>query len=181
MRAMTRPRLSRGSRASPVSEARVAERLLKAGESAGADAIVRLNGDSPLMDPALVERAIRLFREAGVDVVTNVRPRSFPKGQSVEVLSMQALRTAVARMTAAEEREHVTPFIYAHPELFSIRSFQADVPRPEVQLSIDEPQDFERCAAILEMLGAPPWQAGWLACVAAYDRVVAGSRLGVAS
>jgi spore coat polysaccharide biosynthesis protein SpsF len=148
----------------------VATRLLRTGEEYGADAIVRISGDSPLMDPVLVDQAVGLFREGSRDLVSNVRPRSFPKGQSVEVISTTALRSAVAAMSTHEEREHVTPYLYAHPERYSLGKFVADEPRPGVQLSIDTGEDFRRCAAILEMLAGPPWKVGWRACVAAYDR-----------
>jgi spore coat polysaccharide biosynthesis protein SpsF len=151
----------------------VALRMLRAGEVQQADAIVRINGDSPLMDPALIDHAVDLFRESPVDMVTNVRPRTFPKGQSVEVIALDALYKAVESMNAPEDREHVTPYIYGHPVEFSIRSFTADAPRPDVQLSIDDATDFARCAAILEALGGAPWQFGWRACVTAYDQLAA--------
>lgn len=149
----------------------VAERLLQAAEEQGAGAFVRVNGDSPLLDPALVSEGIALFHRHSPDVVTNVFPRSFPKGQSVEVLSVQAMGRAVRLMSQPAEREHVTPFIYAHPQEFTIRSFVSDMPRPEVQLSVDSPEDFERCSAIVGMLDIPPWRAGWRACVEAHDRI----------
>jgi spore coat polysaccharide biosynthesis protein SpsF len=154
----------------------VAERLLRAAEEQGGDAFVRVNGDSPLLDPLLVEHAIGLYRQHAPDLVTNVFPRSFPKGQSVEILSVEAMRRALGQMRAPEEREHVTPFIYAHAGEFSIRSFQSDTPRPEVQLSVDSREDFDRCESIIGQLGVPPWRAGWRGCVAAYDRIVAQRR-----
>jgi spore coat polysaccharide biosynthesis protein SpsF len=153
----------------------VALRILSAGEQHLADAVVRVNGDSPLLDPALVDQAIELFRQAPVDVVTNVHPRTFPKGQSVEVIAVPALRRAVAAMSASEDREHVTPYLYSHPQEFSVRSFMADPPRPDVQLSVDDAADFSRCARILQMLDGAPWSAGWRACVAAYDQAVAAT------
>jgi spore coat polysaccharide biosynthesis protein SpsF len=159
----------------------VALRMLGAGEEHQARAIVRINGDSPLMDPVIIDPAVPLFDEGPVDIVTNVHPRTFPKGQSVEVIALSALRAAVAAMGSSEEREHVTPYIYAHPELFSIVSFRADPPRPEIQLSIDDGEDFDRCAAILRALAGPPWQVGWRACVAAYDRHVVTRTLGTSS
>jgi spore coat polysaccharide biosynthesis protein SpsF len=122
------------------------------------------------MDPALVDQAVSLFREHRVDIVTNVRPRSFPRGQSVEVIGIDALRDAVGAMSSSHEREHVTPYLYANPEKYSIRSFGTEEGRPEVQLCIDEAEDFERCGRILEALPKPPWKSGWRACVAAYDR-----------
>ena len=156
----------------------VAARLLQAGEQCQADAIVRINGDSPLMDPALVDHGVGLFCEGGAEIVTNVRPRTFPKGQSVEVIALAALRRTVARMQTSEQREHVTPYVYAHSDEYSIRPFVAADRRPEVQLSIDDAEDFTRCAFILEALEGPPWQVGWRACVAAYDRYMAALAMG---
>jgi spore coat polysaccharide biosynthesis protein SpsF len=106
-------------------------------------------------------------------VVTNVSPRSFPKGQSVEVIACDALSRAVDGMTTADEREHVTPFIYAHPDRFAIRSFVAAHPRPELQLSVDDADDFARCEAILGALNQPAWRAGWEACARACDALAA--------
>jgi spore coat polysaccharide biosynthesis protein SpsF len=151
----------------------VAARLLQAGEEHQADAIVRVSGDSPLIDPAIVDHAVGLFCEGAAEIVTNVRPRTFPKGQSVEVIALATLRRTAARMTTPQEREHVTQYVYAHPEEYSIRPFITPDRRPDVQLSIDDAEDFARCAAILEALPGPPWQVGWRACVEAYDRYMA--------
>jgi spore coat polysaccharide biosynthesis protein SpsF len=149
----------------------VARRVLEAATSAGAQVLVRLSGDSPLLDPALVDRAVDVFRTEGGDLVSNVVVRSFPKGQSVELITCEALATAVAAMRTDDEREHVTPYCYTHPERFVIRSLTAPRPRPEVQLSVDTLADLDRCEAILASLDGPPWQAGWEACVRASDRV----------
>ena len=48
---------------------------------------VRINGDSPLIDPKLIDKAIKISKKKkGYDIITNVFPRTFPKGQSVEVI-----------------------------------------------------------------------------------------------
>jgi spore coat polysaccharide biosynthesis protein SpsF len=151
----------------------VAARILGAARHQQADAVVRVSGDSPLLDPALVDHAVDLFRRERPDVVTNVRPRSYPKGQSVEVISCAALSRALGGMSTPDEHEHVTIHFYAHPERYTIRSFTAAHPRPELQLSVDDADDFERCEAVLAALGRPPWEAGWEACVTAYDGVTA--------
>jgi spore coat polysaccharide biosynthesis protein SpsF len=147
----------------------VLDRVRGAGRAAGASAIVRLSGDSPLLDPALVDRAVRLFRLEQPDLVSNVVVRSFPKGQSVEVIALEALDRAAASVESPHDREHVTTFIYRHPERFAIRGFSAERPRPDLQLSVDEPADFARCEAILDRLGMTPWQAGWEACAEAHE------------
>lgn len=158
------------------SLANVAERMLAAARMFSADALVRLNGDSPFLDPALVDQVVEFFAKEPVDVATNVLPRNFPKGQSVEVMTTDALAKAVACMSTVQEQEHVTGYFYAHPNEFVIRSFIAARPRSEVQLSVDTAEDFIRCESILRMLGCPPWQAGWEACVVAYDKLVADDR-----
>jgi spore coat polysaccharide biosynthesis protein SpsF (cytidylyltransferase family) len=151
----------------------VARRILDAGAKADADAIVRVNGDSPLLDPALVEQGLAAFRGNAADIATNVCPRSFPKGQSVEVIAVAALERAAERMVPKHDREHVTPYIYAHPQAFSIVSFVTDPPCSDIQLSVDDAADFARCTAIVAALPAPAWQVGWRACLSAYDRVEA--------
>jgi spore coat polysaccharide biosynthesis protein SpsF len=151
----------------------VAGRVLAAADQAGALAIVRVSGDSPLLDPALVDQAVAQFGTEGGDVVSNVVVRTFPKGQSVELVTREALARAVAGMTTPAEREHVTPYLYAHPDRFRIRSFTAAVARPDVQLSVDTLADLERCEAMLMALGAPAWQVGWEACVRASDGLAA--------
>jgi spore coat polysaccharide biosynthesis protein SpsF len=159
----------------------VAARILQAAASRDADAVVRLSGDSPLLDPALVDHAVDIFRQDPPDLVTNVWPRSYPKGQSVEVIACAALTRVVADMTTAHEREHVTPRFYAHPEQYTIRSFATPRPRPDVQLSVDNEADLKCCEAILTALARPHWDAGWEACVAAFDALTAGQAGGVRS
>lgn len=117
------------------------------------DGILRVSGDSPLIDPALVRQAVKLFRRGGWDVVTNVQVRSFPKGQSVEIIAATALDRAAKKARAAAEREHVTPYLYAHPDLFRIRNLVARVARPTLQLSVDTAEDFAHIEAILMAAG----------------------------
>ena len=124
-------------------------RIRGAGASRGANAVVRISGDSPLLDPTLVRRAICLFFEHKPDLVTNVFPRSFPKGQSVEVLSRAALDRLDQEARNASDREHVTAYAYAHPERFKICNFVADQQKQELQLSVDTQEDFDRASMLL--------------------------------
>ena len=96
----------------------VVSRFLSAADQFNAEAFVRLNGDSPLLDPKLIDTAVSLFESGAFDVVTNVHPRSFPKGQSVEVVSMPALRLLAAQTGDLEDREHVTRYFYRCADAF---------------------------------------------------------------
>ncbi len=130
----------------------VARRVLSCAEELGAAWIVRINADSPFLDPGLVAAAIR---ETGpeVDVITNVPGRTFPYGVAVEVVRTEALAAALPGMTP-EEREHVTLHFYRHPEDFEI--LQLSSPRPDLareRLTVDTEEDLERFARVVEVLG----------------------------
>ena len=82
----------------------MAARLVAAAERRNADAFVRISGDSPLLDPDLVTQAVGLFRSKVPDLVSNVVVRTFPKGQSVEVINTSTMRTTLPRLVGADER-----------------------------------------------------------------------------
>ena len=72
----------------------VTDRLYNA--SAGNNYFIRINGDSPLIDPSLINKMIKIFKEKktkkGFDILTNTLPRTFPKGQSVEIVKRNILK-----------------------------------------------------------------------------------------
>lgn len=149
----------------------VAGRLLNAAVAARADALVRISADSPLIDPAIVDRAVELYRRQRPELVSNVVRRTFPKGQSVEVIAVPALKRAVEAMTTPDEREHVTPWFYANPRRVRIVSFESADPRPQLQLSVDTPEDLQRVDAILSRLGEPAAGHGLNAILAAANTI----------
>lgn len=137
---------------------RVGERVLNSALSQNADAVVRLSGDSPLLDYRLVDQAVSLFRENDVDLVTNVAKRTFPKGQSVEVISTKALKGVFQGENVTEhELEHVTPRFYAEPDQFRILNFECNEAFGEYQLSVDTAEEFEICSRVLEGLSGLHW------------------------
>lgn len=76
-----------------------------------ADAIVRLTGDCPLIDPAIVDAVVSLHLESGADYTSNIDPPSFPDGMDVEVFSAESLIRAGLSARLISEREHVTPWM----------------------------------------------------------------------
>ena len=68
--------------------------------------VVRISGDNPLIDPGIINSAIRYLKKK-TDLVSNVWPRSFPIGQSVEVISSVALKN-IYKSSNKKELEHVT-------------------------------------------------------------------------
>ena len=138
----------------------VAGRVLGAARARGAEAFVRVSGDSPLLDPALVDRAVELYQGGGVDLVTNVFPRSFPVGQSVEVLSRAALERVLAETAHTEDREHVTRWVYANQDRYRILNFAHERDESGVRLAVDSPEDLRRIERIVAAMTGPHTEYG---------------------
>jgi spore coat polysaccharide biosynthesis protein SpsF len=136
----------------------VAGRLLGSAEKRGLDAFVRVNGDSPLLDQRLVDQAVRLLRAGDCDLVTNVFPRTFPRGESVEAITTEALRRAYARMEESEDLEHVTRFLYRHSSEFRIRNFASDADLTSMRLAIDTEAELDLFASIVARMTRPHWE-----------------------
>jgi spore coat polysaccharide biosynthesis protein SpsF len=138
----------------------VAGRFAAVAERFELDALVRVSGDSPLLDPALVDRAVELYEAGGVDLVTNVFPRSFPVGQSVEVLSRAALERVLAETAHPEDREHVTRWVYANQGRYRIRNFAHERDESGVRLTVDSPKDLRRIERIVAAMSGPHTEYG---------------------
>lgn len=147
----------------------VAGRALACCDTLGLDAFVRISGDSPFVPPELIDRAVETARGDGADLVTNVFPRSFPAGASVEVIAVDALRRAYGRMSA-EQREHLTTLFYAEPDDWHIVNFAAPTPGfADIRLTVDTAAELAVARALTAQLMPAPE-------VAAFGDVVARRR-----
>ncbi len=138
----------------------VAERFREAAQRQELDAFVRLCADSPLVDPALIDRAVATYRSGQTDLVTNVLGRSFPPGQSVEVISAPVFAEVVPQMSRADHREHVTSYFYDHRKDFKIKAIRSDHDGGDVDFAIDTPRDLERFRALVAAMDRPHWSYG---------------------
>jgi len=142
----------------------VASRMLKAAHALRLDAFVRVCADSPLIDPALVgEAADRIRVLDGVDVVTNVLPRTYPRGQSVEAIRTQALLKALESMDDDSEREHVTRHFYRRRGSFRVERMISPMEGTDVSMALDEAEDVARLEALLAHVGRAGEDMGWMA------------------
>jgi len=137
----------------------VAQRFAEVATLEKAESFVRINGDSPLIDPGIIDQAVSIFRMTAIDFVTNTMPRTFPKGQSVEVLNSGHFIELCKHMTEPEDQEHVTKVFYKYPEKHRIVSFTSGVDAGHVQMSVDTPEDFEVIEKLIQMSNGHP--EGW--------------------
>jgi spore coat polysaccharide biosynthesis protein SpsF len=118
-----------------------------------ADYVVRLTGDCPLADPAVIDATIEHVTAAGADYGSNTPPhRTFPKGLDVEVMTAAALRAAGARAASPEEYEHVTWALHRHPELYRQAHLSQAADEGEVRWTVDFPHDYDFVRAVYEAL-----------------------------
>jgi spore coat polysaccharide biosynthesis protein SpsF (cytidylyltransferase family) len=151
------------------AEDNVAQRVLTCAESHGWRQFVRINGDSPFLDPDLIDNGIRRLVTEQLDIVTNVQPRTYPYGIAVEVFRTAAYRSGYERMREAAELEHVSRRFYAHNEEYRIGHLPlAGCECADVRLTIDTLEDLHRAAALVEHLGPDEETATWREVVAAY-------------
>lgn len=153
----------------------VLSRYVQAAVSSDAETVVRITCDCPLIDPDVIDETIAAFRRPPrVDYCSNTLRRSFPIGMDVEVLSREALERAKAEATLRHEIEHVTPYIYQHPDMFALRNVEAPkwAQWPELRLTLDEPADLEMMRQLLSEvpLGAP--LQAILAVLGEHDEIV---------
>jgi spore coat polysaccharide biosynthesis protein SpsF len=106
----------------------------------------RICGDSPLLDPALLSRADALRRD-DVDIVTNIFPRTFAKGQSVELIRARTFAAIDPRTLSAAQREHVTQVYYERPDAFRIVNFVSATPPAEPNMAVDTVDDLRRLSS----------------------------------
>lgn len=142
------------------SENDVLDRYYRAALAAGAEAVVRITGDCPLIDPALVDEVIRVFLESQADYACNREPPTYPDGLDTEVFTFAALETAAREAREPYQREHVTPFICAPGRFKRARVAHAEDCSSE-RWTVDEPEDFEVVRRVFEHF-APRRDFGWL-------------------
>jgi len=136
----------------------VAGRFAEIVQDLNLGAFVRINGDSPLLDYRLISRAVQNFKKGNYDIATNVLKRTFPKGQSVEVVQASTFLNAYSSMSSAYEREHVTPYFYARQSDFSIYNFESENDYGEIQLSVDSQEDMLQTEQLVAHMEKPHWE-----------------------
>lgn len=130
----------------------VLDRFFQATQHDGAEYIVRLTGDCPLIDAELIDRVVRFTREGGFDYASNTLEPSFPDGLDVEVFRFRCLEEAWREAQLPSEREHVTPFIYRQPRRYRLGSYKAEVDLSALRWTVDYPEDYEFVRQVYEDL-----------------------------
>lgn len=106
--------------------------------------VVRITGDCPLVDVSLLHEMLNFYlaKSPQYDYISNVLKRSYPKGCDIEIFSFKALHMAYLYAQDNYQKEHVTPYIYQHPEIFNLYNFQDREDFSHYNISVDTMDDF---------------------------------------
>jgi spore coat polysaccharide biosynthesis protein SpsF len=135
------------------------------GRTLHADAVAKIPSDCPLVDPRVIDRVLGTFLDApGLwDYVSNLHPASYPDGNDVEVMTMEALETAWREARRPFEREHTTPFLWERPDRFRLHNVTweggHDLSMTH-RFTIDYPEDYDFLTAVFAALwrsSGPPF------------------------
>ncbi len=142
------------------SENDVLDRFYRAAKKSATDKVIRVTADCPLLDPWVSGAVLETFNAGGVDYVSNCHPCTYPDGLDTEVFSFAALERAWDEAALPSEREHVTPYLWKHPELFRQKSVTHLENLSEFRWTVDEPDDLKFVRSICARLApaAPPYR-----------------------
>ena len=105
---------------------------------------MRLSADSPLIDYKLINKAIKLHKKymRNFDLITNLFPRTYPSGQSIEIINTHTLKKNIS-LFSKDEKEHVTKFFYKNYKKFKIINFKSKK-KITIKYSIDTKNDLNK-------------------------------------
>jgi spore coat polysaccharide biosynthesis protein SpsF len=129
----------------------VGKRLVDTALSCRQERFIRICGDSPFIDPSIIDEAISISKTSDFDLVTNVFPRSFPKGQSVEVIRTKTMQQICTEKRSADEKEHATSYFYDNHHQYRICSFSSGAEEADSRQCIDDEKDYEIAKDLVDL------------------------------
>ena len=146
-------------------EKNVLERHYQCAKKYAFSTIVRIPSDKPLIDPTIVDFAIERFQSNSYDYISNFFTDvndndkfipSYPSGTEVEIFSFAALEVAWKNATSEDEKEHVTPYIYSHPEKFNIFTLKSEKNLSQFRWALDYESDLKLIRVIISKIQKRP-------------------------
>jgi spore coat polysaccharide biosynthesis protein SpsF len=136
------------------SEADVLLRVLKAAKSVNADYIVEITGDCPVIDWRHTDKLIDMFFSGEYDYASNTIERSFPRGFDTQIFPVKILEEVNEITKNPVDHEHVSIYIYTHPEKYRLLNWKAydKINHPELEITLDTKEDYEFIKKIYENL-----------------------------
>ncbi len=127
----------------------VLKRYFDAANSYKADIVIRITGDSIILDYRLLDKMIQEFKKRKVDYLTNTEPMTYPDGQDIEIFSFKILKKAYKNAWLRYDKEHVTPYIIKSKKIKKY-NYENSIDYSEFRWSLDEFEDLKVIRLIYE-------------------------------
>lgn len=113
------------------------------------DYFIRVNGDSPFLKFNVLKKGIEYLKVKNVDLVTNLYPRSFPYGISIEIVSTKLFSEYIS-LFDEKELEHITSGLYQRLHEINYINITSTISiEQDINLTIDTQLDYDRLNTIL--------------------------------
>jgi spore coat polysaccharide biosynthesis protein SpsF len=170
----------------------VLDRYYQAARQFGAEIVVRVTADCPVIDPELIDEVVMallgeefMSGQWTVDSSSTFQPstrydfaanrlpppwgRTYPIGLDVEVCTFSGLEIAWREARLPHQREHVMPFFYDNPERFRICLVNHDVDLSAYRWTVDTPEDLELLRQVYARFDGGD-EFSWLDVLALFER-----------
>lgn len=138
----------------------VAERFYMAAKENNFDYAIRINGDNIFVDTNLLSELKNKALSGHYDFITNVKERTYPKGMSIEIVSVKYFSKWINEIRKSEKyKEHVTLFFYEN-KLNGNHYYKMNTEYTEasgIQLALDTKEDFERSEKLINSFTEQHW------------------------
>lgn len=131
-------------------------RYYQAAHANKADRVVRITADCPVIDPALVDQTIELLQQEDADFAATDVPGTIPRGNDVEVFTNVAFERCALEANKSYEREHVTPYFYAHPERLRRATLTSELDCRQYRWTLDTQEDYDLLREIYKEFANQP-------------------------
>ncbi|MFZ2491922.1 MAG: spore coat biosynthesis protein F, partial [Thermoanaerobaculia bacterium] len=125
-----------------------------ASRSLGAGAGLLVRADSPLIDPAILQRVVDLvlMTDGMLDFVGTTLARSYPRGMDVEACTIAALEDADRRCADIATRGDAAAYLRQNSRLYRLLTVAAEegLARPDLGFELRGDADSEAIAKILD-------------------------------
>jgi len=128
----------------------VAKRYFEVLKKTKKDSFLRVCADSPFIDPVLINKCKKIFYKKNPDFLTNVLPRSFPKGQSIEIFNSDFYISNFYKIKKKKDTEHVTTYFYFNKKKYNFINLKNNYDLSKKNMCIDYPKDLIKAERIID-------------------------------
>lgn len=136
------------------SENDIADRLFQTGKKFDATAIMKINGDCPLIDSSLIDNAIKKYLSVipRPDFVTNSVINSFPEGMQYGLFNFKTLSEICDSVKDNFWREYIQMYFIENKNQFSVINIENNTDFSSLRWTVDYIEDLEFVRKVFENL-----------------------------